>query len=147
MGYRSACAVLAGGGVECWGDNASGELGNNSTSNSWIPVPVAGLSSGVTAVSVGNASAGAITAGGGVACWGDNGSGELGNNSTVSSPVPVPVTGLSSGVTAVSVGGDSACAVAAGGGVECWGNNLFGKLGNDSTGAGSLAPVRVVGFP
>ena len=147
LGSQSACAVTAGGGVECWGGNSAGELGNNSTTNSSVPVQVSGLT-GVTAVSVGGDSSCAVTAGGGVECWGDNAYGELGNNSTTNSSVPVQVSGLTSGVTAVSVGQASACAVTAGGGVECWGTNI----GNNSTTTQcsgspcSLTPVQVTGL-
>jgi alpha-tubulin suppressor-like RCC1 family protein len=94
VGYAFACAITAGGGVECWGWNAFGQLGNNSTTNSSVPVQVSGLTSGVTAVSAGNVSACALTTGGSVECWGDNRYGELGNNSTTSSSVPVEVSGF-----------------------------------------------------
>jgi alpha-tubulin suppressor-like RCC1 family protein len=148
VGYNFACGVTAGGGVECWGVNGSGQLGNNSISTlmTAVPVQVSGLTSGVTAVSAGEYSACAVTAGGGVECWGDNTYGELGNNSTTSSSVPVQVTGLTSGVTAVSVGTYFACAVTAGGGVECWGENNGGQLGDDSDAGPSLVPVQVTGL-
>jgi alpha-tubulin suppressor-like RCC1 family protein len=143
-----SCAVTAGGAVVCWGTDGHGGglLGNNSaTDDSPVPVPVMGISSGATAVSVGKLLSCALTAGGGVMCWGDNSHGQLGNNSTVGSPVPVPVMGLSSGVTAVSVGDFFVCAIVAGGGVVCWGDNSFGQLGNDST-DNSLVPVPVKGL-
>jgi hypothetical protein len=141
-----ACAVTAGGGVVCWGLGGDGRLGNNSTTNSSVPVQVSGLASGVTAASAGNRFACAVTAGGGVMCWGYNGYGELGNNSTTNSSVPVQVSGLTSGVTDVSAGvGGSACALTAGGAVECWGYNNFGQLGNNSTTNSSVA-VQVSGL-
>jgi hypothetical protein len=43
MVARSACA-LVNGGAQCWGHNYSGELGNNSTNHSHVPVQVTGLS-------------------------------------------------------------------------------------------------------
>jgi alpha-tubulin suppressor-like RCC1 family protein len=129
-GTFTACAVTTGGAVECWGYNGYGLLGDPTITSSPVPVPLAGLANGVTSVSVGMQSACAITTGGGLVCWGDNTYGELGNGLTTSSTVPVPVTGLGSGVLAVSVGSYSACAVTAGGAVQCWGAS--GALGSSA---------------
>jgi alpha-tubulin suppressor-like RCC1 family protein len=86
----SACALLSGGAVECWGYNADGELGDgtstgpqvctvlgNSYPCSMTPVPVLGLN-GAESISQGGANGCASLSGGVVECWGDNEVGELG---------------------------------------------------------------------
>jgi alpha-tubulin suppressor-like RCC1 family protein len=142
VGFPSACALSSAGAVQCWGDNQYGELGNGTFTSSSTPVPVTGLQSGVTAISVGAYFACAITSAGAVQCWGDNLAGELGNGSANSSSTPVPVTGLNSGVTAISVGSGFACALTNAGAVECWGINEAGELGNGTlTNSSTPAPV------
>lgn len=57
-------------------------LGNDLTTNSYLPVDVDGLSSDVLAVSAGQYHACALTTEGGAKCWGYNGYGQLGDNTT-----------------------------------------------------------------
>lgn len=143
-GYHT-CAVATGGGVTCWGRGSKGQLGNNATSDSHVPVGVTGLQSGVVAVSANSYHTCALTTAGGVVCWGENTWGQLGNGSKTNSLVPVPVTGLSSGVVAISAGDRHTCALTSAGGVKCWGYNANGQLGNNSM-IDTTVPLDVSGL-
>ena len=142
-GTSSACAALANGTVDCWGDNYYGALGDGLSTTSTIPVSVTGITT-ATSVSVGGQFACATLASGSVDCWGYNGYGGLGDGNTSNSTIPVDVTGITT-ATSVSVGGDSACATLSGGTVDCWGYNSSGQLGNGTT-TNSTIPVNVAGI-
>ncbi len=145
VGGNHTCAVVNGG-VQCWGADNFGQLGNNATAYSVpVPVRVSGLAEGAQAITVGNQHTCALV-NGGVQCWGENEYGQLGNDTTTGSPVPVPVWGLTGAVQAVATGerGDSSCALV-NGGVQCWGHNNQGQLGNDTT-IDSPVPVTVTGL-
>jgi alpha-tubulin suppressor-like RCC1 family protein len=152
----SYCALLTSGGVGCWGQGMWGELGdatNEARYRTAAPVAVAGVGgtgtlSGVTSVVTGGMSYCAVLTSGGLACWGDNQGGELGNGTMTGpescltlagrvscSTKPVAVNGIIGNgplltVQSMSNGGDSYCALLKSGGLDCWGQ---GQLGNGTT--------------
>lgn len=146
VGDYHTCALTTAGGVQCWGYNIFGQLGNGLKTNSSTPVAVSTLVSGVAAISGGGYHTCALTTTGGVKCWGQNNQGQLGNGSTKDSATPVTVSTLASGVAAIAAGGDSTCALTTTGGVKCWGNNGSGQLGNGLAGTDSSTPVAVSGL-
>jgi alpha-tubulin suppressor-like RCC1 family protein len=79
-----------------------------------------------------------------VRCWGENGSGQLGDGSTMTRTRPVAVAGLT-GVAQVSAGYEHACALKRDGTVWCWGAGANGRLGNGAT-DNAAAPVQVSGL-
>ncbi len=144
-GRAHSCALTAPGGVVCWGAGEAGQLGNGQDKSSLQPVAVSGLSAAVAGLSAGWDFTCALTAAGGVLCWGDNRYGQLGNGSTTSSSSPVTVSGLTPGTRAISAGVDHACALTSVGGVVCWGRNQDGQLG-DGTTTDSATPRPVNGL-
>lgn len=141
------CAVANDESVWCWGNGASGALGNGSSADSSTPVQVVGVGgsgtlSGISAVEAGNTAACALATTGSVYCWGYGGDGQLGNGGVTDSPSPVAVSGLTN-VTAISAG-RAMCAVKADGSLWCWGFNADGQVG-DGTTTNQTTPVQVVG--
>lgn len=139
-------------GVVSWGLNHLGQLGNNSSTASNIPVQVAGIGgtgtlSGVTEIAAGKTHSLAITSNG-VVAWGFNVRGQLGNNTTTNNSVPVQVLGVGgtgnlSGITSIAAGENFSLASNSQA-VYGWGENGSGQLG-DTTTTSRATPVQVVG--
>jgi alpha-tubulin suppressor-like RCC1 family protein len=144
-GFGYSCGVTTAGGVKCWGSNFRGQLGDGTTEDRLTAVGVSGLSGGVIAIAAGSSHTCALTTGGGVKCWGNNGFGQLGNGSYTHSSTPVDVRELETGVIAIAAGQWHTCALTTGGGVKCWGMNWEGQLG-DGTRTGSRTAVDVSGL-
>jgi alpha-tubulin suppressor-like RCC1 family protein len=145
-GYSHTCEITSGN-AYCWGLNASGELGNNSTVSSSVPVPVytggvlAGLT--LTQISAGDNFTCALASTGGGYCWGGDSDGELGNGTTTSTPQTAPVA-VSGGLTLTQISAEVgfACAVTSAGAAYCWGLGTSGQLGTTAA-ASSSTPVAV----
>ena len=134
------CALVAGGGVRCWGSNVEGEIGSGSL-EPVVSVPHLVLEAGAVDVAVVNFTSCAVMADGSLRCWGDGGQGQLGDGEAHSSDVPVVAS--VAGVRRVAVGERYTCALREGGEVSCWGTNFDGELG-DGTTTSSLTPVIAI---
>jgi hypothetical protein len=132
LGFYHACALLSSGGVECWGNNSAGGLGDGSTTASLIPRPVKRITTATAVATSQNNVYGhscALLRSGAVQCWGLNTSGQLGNGMDINFEVfPVAVGGIRT-ATAVAAGARHSCALLAGGAVKCWGHNSWGSAG------------------
>lgn len=150
-GSDHTCALDGNGGVWCWGANSNGELGDGTTTerHQAAPVLAAAMGSpfvGAVDLTVGNRHSCLRKANGDVYCWGWNGNGQVGDDTTVNKPTPVKVANamqVAAGVYAHT------CAVAADGSVTCWGSAWRGRLGNNTnnTSGNSLVPTAVVSAP
>ena len=142
-GMSSTCTLLNSGVVKCWGHNGDGQLGDGTTTQRNTPVTVKGLSSAVSAIAHSYTHACALLITGGVQCWGSNFRSHLGDGTNVAKSTPVAVSGLSSGVIAISAGNGHTCALLRTGAVKCWGD--AGKTG-DGTVTERSTPVAVSGL-
>lgn len=145
-GGRHTCAILANGGIKCWGSGIYGQLGDGATNNQSVPVNVSTLGgSAVEIVAAGFHTCSRLTAGA-VKCWGSGTDGELGNGGSETHTTPVTVTGIDGATTVIAAGERHNCALLDDGGVKCWGSGTNGQLGNgrfdDQT-----VPVTVIGLP
>ena len=137
------------GGAFCWGEGGNGRLGNGANLDANAPVQVVDnmgtAISGVTQISAGGAHTCAVVEGGAL-CWGENGSGQLGNGSTSDANAPQQVNGLASGVTHISAGAHHTCAVM-NGSAFCWGGDRSGQLGDGGgSNANANTPQQVDGL-
>jgi alpha-tubulin suppressor-like RCC1 family protein len=138
VGDDSACALRAAGDVRCWGGNNQGQLGDGTLEDSGVPVRVKGIAH-ATQITVGGDFACALQ-GGRELCWGGGYDGNLGDGNNRNSSRPVLVQGLR-GVTQIS----GTCALRAGVGVACWGNNS-GGLTTSHRGENAYSPVKINGL-
>ncbi len=141
-GGLHSCGIDGGGNGWCWGNNASGQLGDGSTNGALAPRLVAG-GGGLTAISSGNLHTCALTGAGAALCWGNNVSGQLGTGAFGNSSAPIAVTG-GLAFTAISAGQSHTCGLTAGGALYCWGSNAKGQLGDGSS-TPRTAPTLVSG--
>jgi alpha-tubulin suppressor-like RCC1 family protein len=144
-GGTHSCALTTSGGVKCWGTNSNGQVGDGTTTQRNAAVDLSGLTSGVSAIATGQSHSCALTTTGGVKCWGLNTSGQIGDGTTTQRTTAVDVSGLTSGVSTIAIGGTHSCALTTSGGVKCWGNNSIGQLG-DGTTTQRTSPVDVTGL-
>ena len=163
VGSYHNCALKSNGEVLCWGNGSAGQLGNNQSSDSSIPVTVMLVNennngretplSGIMQISSGYFHTCALRGDGGIFCWGAGSMGQLGDNQLIDSPIPVAVVVIDETnnnqevalheITQISVGSFHTCALKADEGVLCWGAGGAGQLGNNKS-EKSPVPVAVM---
>ena len=139
-GGTSTCAITDGGELGCWGFNHTGQLGRGTEGQSKVPAAlVSGFLAGKVVLEVdGGSSFACARTASGVACWGSNAYGQLGDGTTTNRTTPVPLSTAGTGLAGktivdLTVGSYHACALADDGTVACWGRGSSGQLGTGSS--------------
>jgi alpha-tubulin suppressor-like RCC1 family protein/lysophospholipase L1-like esterase len=140
LGARHTCVLIAGG-VQCWGANDRGQLGDGADAARRVPAPVIGLPGVATALTAGGHHTCAIVESE-LYCWGANAWGQLGDGTTRDAHTPVAVVGLGARPAVIAAGAAHTCAVVAEG-VQCWGDGREGQLDGVLRPAPVTSPVAV----
>ena len=139
-GWEHSMALQSDGTLWGWGYNASGQLGDGTTSDRHSPVQIgpdttwAGVSSGVSHT-IG------LNADGGLWAWGSNASGQLGDGTTADRHSPVRV-GSDTDWMVIAAGGGHTIGLEFNGTLWAWGYNEYGQLG-DGTTTDQHGPVQI----
>ena len=120
MGQSTSCALISGGTVKCWGEEAYGTAGDGQMGQTLALAPTDTGLTGVIQLSGSLSSHCALKSDGSIWCWGENSSGELGDGTWNDSGTPVQVQGIGAAV-AVSAGWGHSCAILKDTSVWCWG--------------------------
>ena len=129
-----------------WGNNSSGQLGDESTISSFFPIQI-GTGEDWGTVSAGDSHSTGKRGGKGIWTWGNNSSGQLGDGTTINRLSPVRSDAVTDW-TSFAAGGSHTVArkreglTNPGGSIWAWGNNFKGQLG-DGTIINRLSPVQI----
>ena len=131
------------GSLMAWGGNGYGQLGNESTDDSYTPVSVPGLND-IISISAGEGFCLALSESGDIWSWGLNLYGALGNGTNENSLIPIKISSLSN-VVSIGTGNLHSLALDLDGKLWMWGSNLSGEIG-DGTTTNQSSPVEITGF-
>ncbi len=139
LGGGSICALAADGRMRCWGSGFMGKLGLGSTDDvgdepGEMPPPDVPVGAEVDAVWMGDGHMCVRTRAGGLRCWGDGTSGQLGTGISQvlgDEPGELPVSDVDVGaeVAFVAVGNEHTCVLDDVGQLRCFGRSDLGQLG------------------
>lgn len=160
-GSDFTCALLDDATVRCWGNHATGRLGNQAADEigddepaSASPTVVLGGDAVQIACSAEHCCA--LRADNSVLCWGEGGQGRLGHGNqddigVDDDPEEVGPVIVGGDVRQVAAGGEHTCAVLVNDDLVCWGNGANGRLGHGSNTSiadnGGQTPARAGRVP
>jgi alpha-tubulin suppressor-like RCC1 family protein len=140
-GRSHTCIALGHDGVDCWGADEAGQIGNDTTAP-YYGLTGADLANAI-AISAGASFTCALESGGAAYCWGANAFNQLGTGSggaTITDPTPVADDHR---FTAIASGTATTCAIDDAKVVWCWGSNKYGAAGQLNLAAVAATPMQV----
>ena len=139
-GSSHSLSIDSNGNLWAWGSNIYGQLGNDTTENSLVPIQVmAGTK--FKEASAGRSFSLAIDTSGNLWAWGSNFGGQLGDGSTINRSLPVQIKSGTKFIK-ISAGAYHSLAIDTSNNLWAWGENFYGQLGNGTTIDKSL-PVQI----
>jgi len=152
FGYTHSTLLTSFGNVYTWGNNATGQLGNNTIVNSSIPINITSFfmlegEEKIVDISLGYVHSLALSSTGDVFAWGNNPYGQIGNGTTNLYIAPHNITDnliLNSNetVTDVTAGEYHSALITSQGRIYTWGRNHYGQIGNNTT-VNQLLPIDI----
>ncbi len=143
-GFDHSLALKSDGTILAWGQDQYGQLGNDSTKeDQLLPVPVS-MASNIVAIAAGNSHSLALKSDGTILSWGNDYSGQIGNDALFSGEFPTPIVVIdASNIIAIAAGGTHSLALKSDGTMLSWGSDGEGQLGDSAENAAKASPVAV----
>ena len=144
LGGNHSAAIKTDGTLWTWGLNTNGQLGDNTITHRSSPVQTVAFGTTWNAVSCGQNHTLATKTDGTLWLWGNNASGQLGDNTIThrSSPIQTVAFGTTWNAISGSEGGTHSAATKSDGTLWTWGLGTSGQLG-DGTTTSKSSPVQV----
>ena len=142
---RHSLAIDKNGRAWGWGNNYNGQLGNGNSgvdAGGAAPISVSGGVKTFCIISAGDTHSLAIDKNGRAWGWGNNGYGQLGDNSATQRLTPVSMLGAVKTFCQISAGESHSLAIDKNGRAWAWGYGADGQLGDNST-TFRLTPVQI----
>lgn len=143
----SVVSLKTDGSLWTWGDNTTGQLGDNSVVKRSSPVQTVATGTNweqISSASIVNAGVSAgIKTNGSLWLWGCNGQGQLGSNNITNASSPVQTISAGTSWSKVSVSTTHSAAIKTDGTLWLWGNGANGRLGNQAV-ANVSSPIQTI---
>jgi len=144
-GFNHTSAIKTDGTLWTWGSNTFGQLGINTNATRSTPVTTFAGGTDWKQVSGGDSHTAAIKTDGTLWAWGNNSSGQLGDNTATNRSIPVTTFAGGTNWKQVACGKNHTAAIKTDGTLWTWGANAFGALGINTNATRSIPVTTFAG--